>query len=258
MVSSLAIAFMVVSIVLSLLLPIGLVVYLYRRVHIPLRAVMVGAATFVVSQMILRIPLLNAFANQPWYQAAEANVWLLATFLSVTAALFEETGRWLAFRYLLPRQRDYKGGIAFGLGHGGIESILLAGSALVANLLLALAINSGTFDTTMAPQLGLEADVIKDQLVNTQPALFLAAGLERVFAMTIHVALSLLVLCGVRSGQLVYWVYALLFHTAVNFPVAPVSAAGWSPWYTELWVGLMAVIAVVMAARLRSRLQEQA
>lgn len=243
MVSNMALVFMVVTVLLSLVLPIGLVIFLYLRDRIPLRAVLVGAAIFVVFQMLTRIPLLSYAATQPWYQAVSENIWLLTLVLSVSAALFEETGRLIGFRYLLPGQVDRKTGIAYGLGHGGIEAILLVGIAYVGNIAISLAINSGAFDAVIAPQLGEQAAIIKEQLITTTPVLFLAAGVERVFAITGHVAMSLLVLYAVSSGRIAYWLYAVLFHTVLNFPVLPMQATGYNIWQIELWVAAMALVA---------------
>src|SRR5690606_41867354 len=74
----------------------------------------------------------------------------------------------------------------------------------VNNLMLSLAINSGTFDTLVAPQMGAGAELIKTQLLSTPPALFLLAGVERACALAIQVALSLLVLAAVRGGGAVH------------------------------------------------------
>lgn len=256
MVSGISIAFMFVALLLSLLLPVILIVVLYKKDGIPLRAVVIGALIFTVFQLLTRIPLLGYLAGQPWYQTIANNIWLMTTFLSVTAALFEETGRWVGFRYFLRGQLERKTGIAFGLGHGGFESMALVGITYVNNIVLSLMINSGTFDTTVAPMLGEQATLIKDQLLNTAPELFLAGGIERVFSLACHIALSLLVLYGVKHKKLMFWFYAVLFHFAVNFPVGPITAGGYSPWYAELWLLVMATVALIIIVRSREMFKQ--
>lgn len=47
--------------------------------------------------------------------------------LSLTAGPFEETGRLLIMSHLLRRPR-FADGVAFGLGHGGLEAAALVGT----------------------------------------------------------------------------------------------------------------------------------
>ncbi len=92
-----------------------------------------GALVFLVSQVILRLPWQIPLGR--WVQ--EHQEWLIPFLLlsSLTAGLFEETGRWAGYRYLL-KERSLRIGVMFGLGHGALEAILLAGLPL-AGLLVA-------------------------------------------------------------------------------------------------------------------------
>ncbi|MDO9533848.1 MAG: YhfC family glutamic-type intramembrane protease [Bacillota bacterium] len=242
MVSSVSLIAMVFTLIISFGLPIGLAFYFYRKEGISLVAVLVGALVFVVSQVLLRIPLLNYLSTMAWYQQLAGNLILIALFLSVTAGLFEETGRFLGFKYFLKRHLSWKNGIAFGIGHGGIEAILLTGFTYINNLIYSIMINGGTFDQLLAPQLGPEmAAFFKEQLIISPPSLFAVAGLERSFTMVIHIALSLVVLLAVIRGKPVYLVYAILLHTLVNFPAVMIPGLGFSFWYAELYLLLLAL-----------------
>ena len=45
-------------------------------------------------------------------------------FAAFTAGLFEEGGRWLAFRFLVPpAERQWRTALMLGAGHGGLESM---------------------------------------------------------------------------------------------------------------------------------------
>src|SRR5687768_15449301 len=57
--------------------------------------------------------------------------WIWIVVLSFSAGLFEEGGRWLGYRWLFrPEERTWRPGIVYGLGHGGLESmVLIAGLA---------------------------------------------------------------------------------------------------------------------------------
>src|SRR4051794_20280934 len=86
-----------------------------------------GAPVFFVSQVVLRFPWQIPLAHSMYRHPR----WLIQFLLlsSLTAGLFEETGRWLGYRFLL-WEATRRTGTMFGLGHGGLESILLAGFPL--------------------------------------------------------------------------------------------------------------------------------
>ncbi|MFO7246828.1 MAG: YhfC family glutamic-type intramembrane protease [Thermaerobacter sp.] len=241
MVSAAAMAGMAVTALLSFLLPVTLMVHFRRRHGASMRAVVVGAAVFVIFQFIARGWLLGYLDGQAWYRSLMASTVVMTLWLSLSAGIFEEVGRYLAFSWPLEGMWDRKHGIAYGLGHGGIEAMFFAGLPAVNNLMLSLAINSGTFDTLVAPQMGAGAELIKTQLLSTPPALFLLAGVERACALAIQVALSLLVLAAVRGGRPVLVVYAVLLHGLVNFVallLAPVNM-----YLAQAWVLAAAVAA---------------
>src|SRR5690606_30347694 len=137
----------------------------------------------------------------------------------LSAGVFEEIGRYLAFRFPLRRDLSWQNGVAYGLGHGGIEAIVLVGITYINNIVISLMINTGQFENLIGPGLdAATAALIKDQLINTPPIYFLIGGLERFFTLFIQVGLSLVVLYGVITRQIRYLIYAVLLHTLVNAP----------------------------------------
>ena len=92
---------------------------------------------------------------------------------------------------------------------------------------------------------------IQDQLVNLPPYLFLVAGLERAFTVFVHIALSLVVLLAVVKGKAVYLLFAVLLHTAVNFPAVIIPGLGYSILYAELYLLVLAVLSWMFIFRSR-------
>ncbi len=243
MVSGVSLVAMVITLLISIGLPLGLVIFYYRKEKIALIAVFVGALVFIVSQILIRIPLLNFISTMPWYQQMAANLFLIAFFLSITAGIFEEIGRFLGFKFLLKKHLSWKNGVAFGIGHGGIEAIFLTGFTYINNLVYSVMINSGNFDEMLAPQLGPElAAYLKSQLVELPAHVFLLAGLERAFTIFIHIALSLVVLLAVTKKKPIYLFYAILLHGAVNFPVVIIPGLGFNILFAELYLFILAII----------------
>ncbi len=244
MVDNLSILTISISIVLVFGLPIGLGLYLYLKERISLVAILVGVLGFLVPQVMIRIPLLGMFSATDVYQLLVARPLLLGLFLGVTAGLFEETGRWIGFRYLLKNRLERKNALAYGVGHGGFEAIFLVGLGYISNLVISLMINNGTYDSLVAPQLGTNADTVRITLLSTPAYLFLAGGIERVFAIAIQLGLSVMVYLSVKSRQSRYYWVAVLMHTVVNFPVVLFASAGVSLIWIEAWVALCAAAAL--------------
>lgn len=250
LVSTAAIAAMVISVLIIVFIPVGLVVALRRRHSIALRPVAVGAAVFMVSQVLLRMPLLSFLGGQPWFPAAGSFTGVLL--LAFSAGLFEEVGRFIGFKYFLRRHRQWRDGLAFGLGHGGIEAVALVGTTFIINILMGLAINSGTFDATFAQNLGSQAATVKELLTGTPSSHFLLGGIERVLTLAIHVALSILVLYGVVQGRARFLGLAIVLHGIVNIAGFLVMQPGYGIWLAEGYLLIWAVAALMFIRRSRS------
>lgn len=251
MVDSLSIFFMLISALLIFLFPLGLAVYMYKKARISLKPIFVGALLFIVFQFLTRIPLINFFSTQPWFQNLMGSPFFSILLVGgLTAGLFEESGRYLGFRFFLKKELAWENGIAYGIGHGGIEAISLAGISNINNIVISMMINTGTFDSVIAPQIGAEtAAMLKTQLISTAPVIFLAGGLERLFAMLIQIALSLVVLYAVMNRKFTYLVYAVLLHAMVNASSVLLLRQGFSIWLVEFWLFMLAVAAVAFIQR---------
>lgn len=259
MVSTLSLVCMIISAILIFLLPLGLVVYLYRTAKISLLAVGAGCLVFTVFQFLIRIPLLVILNGNPQFQQLMQNLFFSGVIIGgLTAGLFEETGRFLAFRYLLKKEDlSWKNGVAYGLGHGGIEAIGLAGFICLSNIAVSLSINNGSFAQLIGAELdAATAEQIKNQLINTPSTAFLLSGLERVFAIIIQVGLSLLVLSGVRNGKLRCLLYAILLHTLVNASSVLMTNLGVKIWLVETYICFLAILALFWIYRARPLLTQ--
>ena len=197
-----------ITLFVSLILPVLLlIVFAFRnRKQGIVSAWLLGAAGFFVTQILIRLPLLTALQGQSWFlKFANLHLFAYAFGLAFTAGLFELAGR-LAVAKLMKKKLTYRRSLAAGLGHGGIEAMLLVGITYINNLVYLAMIHSGSFDTLVAQTAALGVDVsqlelIRQQLLSTSPALFLLAGLERILAMTGHVAMSMLVCYGVAHRK---------------------------------------------------------
>ncbi len=208
MVSNLTLLAMIPSLFISLILPIIVVFLLVRKNkgEKMISAWALGAAGFFVTQILIRVPILTVLQSQSWFMAfSENHGFLFALGLAFTAGLFELAGRFVVAK-LMRKNLTYQRSFAAGLGHGGIEAMLLVGITYINNIIYILMINAGTFDAMVneAAKTGLDVSALwqlKDQFLNTSPALFLLGGFERLLAMICHLAMSMLVCYGVHTGK---------------------------------------------------------
>lgn len=241
---------------LMILMPLALGWFLARRLRQPWRFFIVGAIGFVLSQ-VFHIPL-NAgltLAFQQGLLPSPPESWQLAfntIVLGLTAAICEEPMRYLVLRFSLKEARSWDSSLMYGAGWGGIEAIitgLLAAIAFV-NLVL-MRSNPAILDTLPADQLA----AAQAQLSAYWAApwyLSVLGAVERVFAMTTHLALSVLVMQVFLRGQWRWLGFAILWHWLTN-TLAVYVAAIWGPLAAEGLLAVCALAGLGMIFALRSR-----
>lgn len=243
----LSIVFCIVTALICFGIPVWLAVHCIRKAPKGpgLMAICTGAICFIVSALVLEQILhsivLNLFPALTQIPAAYILYGCLA------AGVFEETARLLGLRYLCKRQGSSAViGLGYGVGHGGIEAIMLAGTAMISNVMIMVTINLGDAETLLA---GLEGDTYNAALTQLQQVAeipstgFLASGVERLVAMGMHIALSMLIWM-VVTKRLPKWGYvvAILLHALTNVPAGMYQAGV----LTNMWLveALTAVVVV--------------
>ncbi|CAM3877343.1 MULTISPECIES: YhfC family glutamic-type intramembrane protease [Bacillus] len=170
-------------------LPLVALLYAFwKKRYIPY---MLGVLAFVVSQILIRIPILNYVSgtstNFQMFSVMQPVLFVLL--LSLSAGIFEEIARFIAMRYFM-KQRDWQSGFLFGAGHGGIEAVLIVGVPVISLLLSQTFIQNGDS--------------------------YYFGGMERIVAMVLHIGLSIIVLQAVVQKKFRYVVYAILIHGTAN------------------------------------------
>lgn len=259
-----------VSPLLMIALPLATAAILTRRWQVGWRLVLAGAVTFIAAQ-VLHLPF-NAYVLNPWLarlggdlsSGAGIGLAISALGLGLAAGVFEEAARWLSYRFWVRSARSWRQGVVFGVGHGGVEA-LLVGLASAATLIQLAALRGQDLAAIVPPdQLSLAtAQVEAYWALPAWASLFALA--ERVSALVIQLSLSVLVLQAfVRKGRgwwllaAVGW-HALIDAVAVYVGVATGAQSGSTPalLITEATIALLALIGLVVLIRLRPA-QEQA
>ena len=258
MVSVLSIMFMILTIIICFGVPIGLALYLTRKTKFAMRALSAGVLAFVVSQLLIRIPLLGIVVETDFYKGLGPIA--LSLFIGLSAALFETAGRIIFTKLMLKGKETYYTGIAHGVGHGGIEAIALVGVLYINNLIYSFMINNGTFLSTYTPA-GTSSDLVeifenaRTALVETSSYMFFLGGFERFLTIIIHIGLSLLVMEGFMKKKTVkYSLIAVLIHTMLDGGGVLMRSYGASFVVLEIYTVLIAVVLLVYIVLSRKRL----
>ena len=224
---------LIIGIAICYGLPITGLILLMRKRRGTGKAFVWGVAAFVVSQLLIRIPVLQLLLpNFAWFGVMQLYPWRYGLFLGLTAGLAEETARWIAFRCFLKGRDTLEHGLAFGLGHGGIEAVLLVGLNMIAGAVMALTGQAAQFPA--------------------DPGSVLVAGAERLFARAFHVGASLLIMYGVRTGRGVwFWLLAVALHGVMDAAVVILPAEfGVGVLGIELWAAVWGCLTLALGIRL--------
>ncbi|MGD1995766.1 MAG: YhfC family glutamic-type intramembrane protease [Anaerolineae bacterium] len=249
---------LIVEIVLLLVLPVGLWFLLRRQPEVTWKVIGAGVLAFVASQAV-HIPLV---AGYQWLRS-EVAIWPFAAdsigellahaaFVGLAAGISEEGARYVVLRYWLRKARTWIKGIAFGAGHGGVEAVLV-GLLVLAGFVSMVAMREANL--TALELSGAELEEAQAQIEAYWSApwyLPLLGGLERVFGMSLQIALSLLVVRALARGNLGWLAAAVLGHAVADGLPAGLMAAGWSAVAVEGVVFLFALGAVAVILSLRS------
>ena len=211
--------------VLGIVVPLGIAIWWTIRKKENFTTILIGAAVFVLFALLLEKPIQNALIlpDHGVSRFINARPVLWAFVVGLFPGVFEETGRFVAFKTVLKKRKNKETSISYGIGHGGIEVIIIFGMTYITYLSYAVMINTGTFQTVI-DQVMAEAP---DQLGAVYPTMdaiatfsfgTLSLGLlERVGAFLFHVGASILVFYACRDRRKFFlYPLAVLLHTAMD------------------------------------------
>lgn len=240
---TLSIIAMALAAVIGLAIPVALYAIFRKKGanHLPF---WIGCITFVLFALVLEQVAYMFLMKLPFWLPLTTNVWLYGLFGGFMAGLFEETGRFVAFKTVLRKKRGKDvNALMYGAGHGGVEAVILLSATMVMNLIFSLQYNAG-----MPSPLGGSSAAL--QLAGMPSWMFIAGAFERLTAVTIHVSLSVLVWFAAKDGKK-FWLYplAILLHLVVDAVAVILNGSGVNVWITEGAVLLLAVAFVFIAIR---------
>ena len=207
---------------LGIAAPIALAWWLVRKYKVQTLTILVGAGVFIIFALVLESLVHQVVLKGPHGPTILGNIWYYALYGGLAAGVFEETGRFLAMKYLLKKAPGRAlTGVAYGVGHGGAEMLLIFGITMISNIVLSVMINTGAADTLIASAPAEAQEQVQAQFAQLQSASagsFLMGIWERISALILQISLSILVWVAVRKGGKRLWLFpaAILLHFIVD------------------------------------------
>ncbi len=244
---------------IMLLAPLFLALAWTKRTKTGWRLFGIGATTFIASQ-VLHIPF-NIFALSPLLERTGLDtsqgggaLAVVALALGLSAGIFEEIARYLVYRHWLKKERSWHEGIMLGLGHGGVESIIVGVLALYT--LAQIIILRGENLAAQVPAEHIE--LAKAQIMaywNMPWHTAILGAVERLAAMSFHIGASIFVLQSLRRDNLSWLGVAIAWHTLLD-GIAVFGAQSWNIYITEAAIVVFGGLSLLFAFLLRDKASE--
>jgi len=237
--------------------PVVLIIALRKKQRGYFGPVVVGMISFFLFQIVIRIPIMQTILpNLGWYQ--NSSLMFKIFFAAITAALFETFGRWFTMKLLMKDRHSYFTGILHGVGHGGIEAIMLIGINYIIYSVFSIQVNevgATEFLASFTSQ-GVEVADSMKQLVNVlveeKSWMFLVSGYERLMTMIIHIGLSLLMMQGFVNKKVpLIALITFVIHFALDYGSVALHQNGVNLFLVEGYITLFAVALVLYVLKAR-------
>ena len=256
-VPALSIIGMCFAFIVAVGLPIGLMIYAFLKLKADMLWFGIGAATFIIFALVLE-QCLHVVMIKQFGETLTGNLLVKAVYGGLAAGVFEEMGRFTSMNLFKKKGLNKLNALMYGIGHGGIEAIIIVGLSSISNLITSIMINTGTFEPMLA---SLDAST-KEQTMQQVSLLWTAssldfylAGVERVVAITLHICLSYIVYKAVKGKKLQLLFLAIALHAGLDF--ITVLLAGYvSSLVLELVLIVLVAIIAVLVRRAYSKDRE--
>lgn len=226
-VSTSSMLFMLLTAVLGIALPLITAIIWCKKKHEPFTTVLIGAATFLLFAIIIEKPLqaLVISLDSPVSQFVNARPVLWGIIVGFFPGVFEETGRFVAFKTVLRKRKQRETGLSHGIGHGGFEALFILGITYIEYFVFAIMLNQGSFVELMIEPVKdtLTSEVVKqitgivEQITTFSAATMGVALVDRLIAVLYHIGASIMVFYAVKDKKK-WWLYPLsiLIHTVID------------------------------------------
>ena len=216
--------------------------------------ILIGTGVWFLFAMVLEtIPKVFLLTPTTSVGAAiSSNPWLMVVVAALLAGIFEETGRFLAYKTVLKKKQCRETAITYGIGHGGFEAMYILMVVAAQNIIFSILINTGRFQSIIdqATEQGAALDSIKtipEQLASLSILDVSVSIGERVFAVLLHIALSIIVFYGVKKTKAWPYILSIFLHALIDVQAGLYQTGVINIYITEVLIAVYAIIIFVIA-----------
>ena len=180
---------------------------------------MLGFLSFFISQIMLRIPLLNFLAKNPGFVVFQLqNALFVGCLIAISAGVFEEVFRFLFRRFLIRDSIKIAEPVIFGLGHYLMEIIYIFPPVVLASGL-----------SVISP----------------------LAVVERIFATLLHIEFSIIIWNGFLANKKYSYLFlAILLHSLCDIIIPIAGSLGVGIYVTEILFLLVVAVTGVISLKI--------
>lgn len=223
-----------------------------------------GAVGFLVSARVLElgVHLVCIVADNPVSRFINGNTVAFVLYGIIMAGVFEECGRYIVLKYIMKKNRTPENAIMYGIGHGGIEILAVLLPSMILYLVIAVLFSSGNIENALST-----LNIAEDTAAAALPSVEAAAAfdyammamnvLERLFAMLLHIGLTVVVYYGVCNANKACLPIAILLHMLMDTFPALYQRGVVALWAVEIWAALWTAVIVFVAVKLYRKMKAQ-
>ena len=256
---------LIITVILMIVIPVAFF-FCWRGKHkqqTNIGYLIAGALGFLVSARVLELGVhyFCILADNPVSRFINGNTAAYVLYGIIMAGVFEECGRHIVLKYIMKKNRTRENAVLYGIGHGGIEILAVLLPSMITYLSVAVLFSQGDLETALR-SLNITEETAAAALPAVQAAaafdygMMAANGVERLFAMLLHIGLTVIVFYGVTRKKRGYLPAAILLHMLMDTFPALYQRSVLPLWSVEVWEALWCAVIVMIAGKLYGKMKE--
>ena len=259
-----AVPSLIITVILMLVIPVSFFIC-WRKKHkhqTKISWLVAGAVGFIVSARVLElgVHLVCIVADNPVSRFINGNTVAFVLYGIIMAGVFEECGRYIVLKYIMKKNRTPENAILYGIGHGGIEILAVLLPTMITYLAVAVLFSSGNIENALS-SLNITEETAAVVLPSVQAAAAFDYGMmamnviERLFAMFLHIGLTVIVYYGVCNANKVCLPAAIILHMLMDTFPALYQRSVVPLWSVEIWAALWTAVIIFIAVKLYRKMK---
>lgn len=255
---------LIITVILMIAIPVIFFIYWRKKQkqQTKIGYLIAGDVGFIVSARVLElgVHLICIVADNPVSRFINGNTVAFVLYGIIMAGVFEECGRYIVLKYIMKKNRTPENAVMYGIGHGGIEILAVILPTMITYLAVAVMFSSGNVENALST-LNITEQTADAALPSVQAAatfdyaMMAMNVMERLFAMLLHIGLTVIVYYGVCNAKKACLPAAILLHMLMDTFPALYQRSVVPLWAVEIWVALWAAVIVFIAVKLYRKMK---